>query len=198
MGINSSKKVPVSKITPKMLTTNESINNSKSKVQILSPKLCSVVLRNNYKTHSSFCSDDQLSFLKQFLSRNSNFKTVSDKNFIRNERIRKNVETEISRALRKTKTKSPNRKNVVLSSSAQQNLNTILRTSKTDIYFSFRKNNLLLSRIILPELESLLRLSKCSDNFSFSDFVRSVFQQKLLAKDLRTNPKGLARNAGNN
>ena len=201
MGISSSKKVPLSRISSKILTANEFVKDStQSKVQILSPKLCSFVLRKNSKTHLSFCSDDQLTFLKQFLSRNSNFKSAADKNLIKNEKIRKNVEIEISRALRKTKkSNNSNRNTVSLSSDAQQHLNSILRSSKAELYFSFGRNKLLLSRIILPEFENLLKSSKSKSfgNFSFSELIRSIFQEKLLAKNLRTNPRGLACNAGN-
>ena len=193
MGTSYSKKVPISKISAKMLTAKKcNKEEMKTQVQHLSPNLCSSLLKTS-KVHDR-CNPAELDFLKKFLARNSNFKTVTDTSeFKKLDKIRKSSEVELSRALKKVFNGHAN--DVKLSKNAQSHLNIVISSTKTDLKFRFR-NKTLISRTILPQLELLSRSANSSRTLfsfvlKFPGFVRSIFQQKLLAKDLRRNPRGI-------
>jgi hypothetical protein len=194
MGLGWSKKVPLSRVTASMLVPKS--NNKKeiqTDVQLLSPKLCSNLLRNSQVRpglgkHN--CTTKELTFLQNFLSRSSNLKScrVSDlKKCLHKRRV---WETEIERAILKTEPAK-------ISKAANRHLTAILNTSRPDLYFKFRHKKLL-THVILPQLENL-RLSNTQSVKFFRrvpEIYGSVFHHKLAAKDLRRNPKGLASDKG--
>lgn len=192
MGTGWSKKVPLSKITAPMLVPKKKTKN-RADVQLLSPKLCANLLRKSAGMTKHNCTTKELTFLQEFLSRSSNFKSVSDvKKCTQKIRI---CETEIDRALSKARF-HPGK--AILSKAAHRHLVTILNTSKPDLYFKFRHKKLL-THVILPRLENLSRGNEkiCLNILStISEKYRIIFQHKLIAKDLRRNPKGLASDKG--
>lgn len=199
MGTSYSKKVPLSKISAKMLTSRKCNDkeNVKTQVQLLSPNFCSSLIKTS-KLHKS-CDPAELDFLKKFLARQSNFRAVVDKSeFKKLDKIRKSSEVELSRALKKVFTGHAN--DVKLSKTAHSHLNVLINSTKTDLKFRFR-NKTLISRTILPQLELLSTTANSSRTlFGFAVkvplFFRSIFQHKLLAKDLRRNPRALTSSAG--
>jgi hypothetical protein len=201
MGSAYSKKVPLSKVSVRMLTVKKCYNNGKNEVetqvQILSPNFCSSLLKTS-NVHNS-CHPAEIEFLKKFLTRQSNFQTVVDMSELKKlEKLRKSSEVELSRALKKIVSGHTN--DLKLSKNAHSHLNAVISSTKSDLKFRFRNKNLI-SRTILPQLELLSRSANSSITFfsffiKFPGFLRSLFQKTLLAKDLRRNPRGITSSAG--
>ena len=178
----------------------KSSNRSKPKtdVQLLSPKLCANLLRKSIVMPGMIkhnCTAKELTFLQEFLSRNSNFKSCHDLDVKKCLHKRTVWENEIVRAVHKTYS-DPGK--VVLTKAANRHLITILNTSNNDLYFKFRHKKLL-THVILPQLDRLRGSNSKSVLRYFKvipEIYRPIFHHKLVAKDLRRTPKGLQSEKG--
>lgn len=183
MGAISSKQIQLSKVTTKMLNVKTKVNRS----HILTPRLCSVILRQNGLGVKCCCQNDLIK-LKHFLQRDSNLQSECKKRT-------RNLDFEIAKQLRKL---AYHKSEVILSDACHRHLNNILSATKTDQLFFSRPK--LVSKIIIPELEMLqcLHLSNRHKNI-FLDLIlqlRTFFQYKISVQDLRKYPKGMDTNPG--
>jgi hypothetical protein len=74
MGASASKSVPLSTVRSKLLRQGQAAADRARLRPVLSPTLCSALIRR--QSSAGFCSAGEIAFLKNFLSRKSNF--VSD------------------------------------------------------------------------------------------------------------------------
>ena len=197
MGLATSKRLPVAKVSSKMLSSDERRSILKTKIQILTPDLCSRLLRKSSKSKVKFCSIAEIDFIRKILLSRSNFLNVDAKDFRQKVKARRNFETEIIALLRQ---KTETDKNI-LSINARNHLKLILNNSKSDFRWNFASNKNLFVNVVLSQLENISAATSSSGlNWlrAFPELVRSVLLLKLDAKDLRKNPRQISSGDGDN
>jgi len=185
MGLSVSRKVPLSKISSKMLTNSEMKTKSvqSSRVQVLSPELCSAIFRTHPSADKIRCRSDEIEAVKKFLSRSSNFEVVQSRDVRSKVKLRKVSEKELLKAIRDNRKVS--RSHVTFSGNADDLLKVILDSLKTEPrWTTFGRKNRLLTTILFPELKTLTGRSSFEQG---RDFILSVFLRQLKVGELRKN-----------
>ena len=192
MGLSASRKLPLSKISSKMLSNVETKSASCLKVQVLSPELCSAIFRRHPLSDKIRCWSDEIESVKKFLLKSSNFEIVDSRDFRSKVKLRKMSEKELLKAIRNNRKISGSQLKV--SGNAEHLRQVILGTLKTELRWTIiGREKRLLSSVLLPELETLSGSSRFG---RIRDFIRSVFLWQLDVKKLRKNPRGLLRSEG--